>query len=202
MVKEEVPKFRVLHAKLRQDKGGSKASRALRQKNLIPGIIYGPDWPRSTANAKKLSIVLDEHDLKNEERERHLALENTLYEVNLDDGQKIKAIIRQYQICALTEQPLNVNFLRYRPGTQIRIPVRFINEDASVDIRRGASVVVIQRFIDVACNLEDEVPRAITVDLTGARNGDTIKLSGVSLPEGVVPLLGRAGDIVIAKIEK
>jgi hypothetical protein len=46
----------------------------------------------------------------------------------------------------VTEQPLNVNFLRYRPGTRLRIPVVYINDDSSVDMKRGSYLVHINRF--------------------------------------------------------
>lgn len=47
---------------------------------------------------------------------------------------------------AVTDEPLCLNFLRYKPGTQVRIPVVYINDDASVDIKRGAYVVHINRL--------------------------------------------------------
>jgi hypothetical protein len=62
-------------------------------------VIYGPDWPNSSANGKRIAIMLSEKDVKREQRVRSLALENTLYEIVLDDNTKYKAIIRQYQVC-------------------------------------------------------------------------------------------------------
>ena len=47
----------------------------------------------------------------------------------------------------MTDEPLCVNFLRYKPGTKIQIPVVYVNDDASVDIKRGAYVVHINRYI-------------------------------------------------------
>ena len=49
--------------------------------------------------------------------------------------------------CVVTDEPLCLNFLRYKPGTKIRIPVVYINDDASVDIKRGAYVVHINRWV-------------------------------------------------------
>jgi hypothetical protein len=56
--------------------------------------------------------------------------------------------------------------------------------------------------VNCVCNLEDEIPRVITVDLSSAKTGDIIKLSGITLPKGLVPLLGKAQDVVLGKIEK
>lgn len=94
---------------------------------------------------------------------------NTIFEVVINDNIKIKAIIRQYQLCPCnyfilffrlfdfiiylfflfildTNQPLAVNFLRYKPGTILKIPIKIINEDDNIDIKRGAFIFVINRF--------------------------------------------------------
>lgn len=42
-----------------------------------------------------------------------------------------------------TEQPLNVNFLRYKPGTILKIPILFVNEDDNIDIKRGGYLHII-----------------------------------------------------------
>jgi ribosomal protein L25 (general stress protein Ctc) len=75
--------------------------------NKIPGVIYGPDFPNSSANGKKVSITVDERDLKILERDRYQALMNTLFEVVVDGTQKFKAIIRGYQLCPCREQLLS-----------------------------------------------------------------------------------------------
>jgi hypothetical protein len=39
------------------------------------------------------------------------------------------------------------------------------------------------------------------VDLSGIGIGDLIRLSDIKLPEGIVPVLGKATDLILAKIE-
>jgi len=57
------------------------------------------------------------------------------------------------------------------------------------------------RFVKCVCNLPDSIPRVITVDLSGLSIGDLVRLSDVKLPEGIVPVLGKATDLILAKIE-
>ena len=45
-----------------------------------------------------------------------------------------------------TEQPLSVNFLRYKPGTNLKIPIAFINEDDNIEIKRGSYLHVISGY--------------------------------------------------------
>ena len=57
-------------------------------------------------------------ELNREIREKSFTIENTLYELCLDDGSFIKVLMRQVQICPIKEIPLSVNFIRYYPGTK------------------------------------------------------------------------------------
>jgi ribosomal protein L25 (general stress protein Ctc) len=140
----------------------------------VPGVLYGSDWPKTTANAPKVSIQMSSKDIKKNLRLLSMALGNTLFELDVDGQAKQLAVVKQLQICpgrlivyfsayytqprlmsnvsqfsfihiAVTDEPLCLNFLRYKPGTKIRIPVVYINDDASVDIKRGAYVVHINR---------------------------------------------------------
>lgn len=194
------PKHRPFSVQLR-DAEGSNACRNLRKEGLVPGVLYGSDWPDTTANAPKLSIQMCAKAIKKDLRLLSMSLGNTLYELDVDGQSKQLAIVKQLQICPVTDEPLCLNFLRYKPGTKIRLPVVYINDDASVDIKRGAYVVHINRFVKCVCNLPDSIPRVITVDLTGLNIGDLVRLSDVKLPDGIVPVLGKATDLILAKIE-
>lgn len=194
------PKFRSFSVQLRESEG-SNASRKLRADGLVPGVLYGSDWPKTTANAPKLSIQMSAKDIKKQLRLLSMSLGNTLFELDVDGQSKQLAVVKQLQICPVTDEPLCLNFLRYKPGTKIRIPVVYINDDASVDIKRGAYVVHINRFVKCVSTSPDSIPRVITVDLTGLSIGDLVRLSDVQLPSGVVPVLGKATDMILAKIE-
>lgn len=197
---ESEPSFVPFSVELR-DGEGSNASRRLRAEGKVPGVLYGSDWPKTTANAPKVSIQMSSKDIKKNLRLLSMALGNTLFELDVDGQAKQLAVVKQLQICPVTDEPLCLNFLRYKPGTKIRIPVVYINDDASVDIKRGAYVVHINRFVKCVSTSPDSIPRVITADLTGLNIGDLVRLSDVKLPDGVVPVLGKATDLILAKIE-
>mmetsp|Transcript_21615 Transcript_21615/g.36374 ORF Transcript_21615/g.36374 Transcript_21615/m.36374 type:complete len:233 (+) Transcript_21615:105-803(+) len=194
------PRFKPFSVQLRESEG-SNASRRLRADGLVPGVLYGSDWPKTTANAPKLSIQMSAKEIKKHLRLLSMSLGNTLFELDVDGQSKQLAVVKQLQICPVTDEPLCLNFLRYKPGTKIRIPVVYINDDASVDIKRGAYVVHVNRFVKCVSTSPDSIPRVITVDLTGLSIGDLVRLSDVQLPAGVVPVLGKATDMILAKIE-
>lgn len=80
----------------------------------------------------------------------------------------------------------------------MRLPVVYANHDMSIDIRRGCFVNVIQKFLEVRCY--GDIPKEIVVDLSGKSKGDVIRASNISIPESVKPILGNAGDRVLAII--
>jgi large subunit ribosomal protein L25 len=82
----------------------------------------------------------------------------------------------------------------------MRVPVRYLNEDDNIDLKRGCYVVHINKL--VTCKCAGNVPETIDIDISGMKKGDVLKLSQVVLPEGVQPIFnGMATDTVLCKIE-
>ena len=87
-------------------KGGKGAARSARRSGKVPGVIYGENKPPI--------MVLVEHD---ELRKRIYAgrFLTTLY--NLDvDGTKHRVIPRDFQLDAIKDLPMHVDFLRVSEG--------------------------------------------------------------------------------------
>jgi ribosomal protein L25 (general stress protein Ctc) len=66
---------------------------------LVPGVIYGSDWPVTTANSPKQSIQMRAKDIKRDLRLLSLSLGNTLFELDVDGQSKELVIVKQLQIC-------------------------------------------------------------------------------------------------------
>lgn len=94
---------------------------------------------------------------------------------------------------------MSVNFLRYKPGTRLKIPINFVNADASQDIRRGCFLVRVNNFLE--CECDEEIPANITIDLSNVKKGDVIRLSKIQLPPKVRPSKRVPLDYVFAVIQ-
>src|SRR5579883_2671940 len=83
-------------------KGGKGAARAARRSGQVPGVIYGENKPPM--------MVLIEHD---ELRKRIYGgrFLTTLYHLDVD-GTKHRVIPRDFQLDALKDLPMHVDFLR------------------------------------------------------------------------------------------
>lgn len=99
----------------------------------------------------------------------------------------------------MSELPVSVNFIKHRPGNRLRIPVEYVNEDASQDLRRGSYLVRVNNFVEVVC--DGDVPAKLTVDLSNAKKGDVFRLSTLKLPPKVRPSKRVPLDYVLGVIQ-
>jgi large subunit ribosomal protein L25 len=170
-------------------RAGKGAARAVRREGRVPGVIYGDNQP-------PLNISLDQAELT----QRIFAGKflTTLCEMDVD-GSKIRVIPRDFQIDALRDVPIHVDFMRLGKGAAIRVkvPVRTINADQSPGIKRGGTVNIVTYTLDVRCPV-DAIPEALEVDLAGLEINHSRHLSDISLPPNVRPYI--QGDPTLVTI--
>jgi large subunit ribosomal protein L25 len=170
-------------------KGGKGAARAARRTGKVPGVIYGDNKP-------PLMVLLDHADL----RKRIYAgrFLTTLFHIDVD-GATHRVIPRDYQLDALKDLPMHVDFLRVAEGASIRvnIPVHVLNSDQSPGVKRGGAVNIVTHTVEVQCPA-DAIPGAIDVDIAGLEINHSKHLSEVTLPAGV-RVIGH-GDLTLVTI--
>ena len=122
-----------------------------------------------------------------------------IFSLNID-GKKNLAIPREVQFHPLSDQPIHVDFLRLAPDSKITldIPTHFINEETSPGLKRGGVLNVNRRTVQLSCPANN-IPEEIVFDLDGLEIGDTIRISSVTLPDGVVPLITDR-DFTVASV--
>lgn len=166
-----------LAAELR-DKAGKGASRAVRRTGRVPAVIYGAGQPATPIHVEEKLLV------------RQLSgghFMNSVVEIELD-GQVIRTLPRDVQFHVVTDRPIHVDFLRVAAGSTITVavPVHFVDEDKSPGMKRGAVLNIVRHEVQVDC-APDAIPGELTISLAGRDVGDSIHISAVTLPAGVVP---------------
>ena len=88
----------------------------------------------------------------------------------------------------VTSRPIHVDFLRIGEHTKVNVavPMRFDNEDASPGLKRGGVLNVVVHELEIVCDAAS-IPTEIHIALDGLEIGDSIHISQVKLPDGVVP---------------
>lgn len=101
----------------------------------------------------------------------------------------------------VSDVPLNLNFLVFSKRRVFSVPVRTVNEELSVALRRGAFMLRISRLIKVVLTDGNvQPPTHLDVDLTGVNVGDTVRLDRVRFPAGVAPAPGVKQDHLVGVI--
>lgn len=169
---------------------GKGAARAERRAGRVPGTVYGENQPAA-------SISVDATEITNRIYAGRFL--TTVFDLDLD-GQKTRVIPRDFQLDPLKDQPIHVDFQRLGKGAVIKVavPVLFVNQAESPGIKRGGTLNVVRHTVEFMAPAES-IPESITADLAGLEINDSLHISAVKLPEGVVPLI-RDRDFTIATI--
>jgi large subunit ribosomal protein L25 len=169
--------------------GGKGAARAERRAGRVPGVIYGNKQPPVT-------ISVDDADL----RQRILAgrFLTTIYDIDLE-GNKHRVIPRDFQLDAVRDFPLHVDFMRLGEGATIRVsvPLHIVNAESAPGVKRGGTVNIVTHTIDLECSV-DNIPQYVDADVSGLEISYSLHLSDIKLPPGVKSLLRE--DVTLVTI--
>jgi large subunit ribosomal protein L25 len=163
-------------AELRTDKGKG-ASRRLRHADKIPAIIYGAGKDaKSIALASNLVVkALEDANIF-----------NTILTVE-GAGSKEECVIKDLQRHPATENVSHIDFQRVSKTTTItkQIPLEFSGADASPAIKMGGLMSFMQQIVEVRCKARD-LPTKIIVDVSKMETGQSMRLSDLEMPKGVL----------------
>ena len=170
-----------------RSRAGKGAARSERRAGRVPGIIYGDGKP-------PLPISLDYNELRQRIYAGHFL--TTVHDVEID-GVKHRVIPRDFQLDAVRDLPLHVDFMRLGEGATIRvnIPIHVRNAEISPGVKRGGTVSIVTHSIEVRCRAE-AIPTGIEVDVGGLDINYSRHLSDIKLPEGVRAVSGRDVTLV------
>src|SRR5580704_13146934 len=172
-----------------RSRAGKGAARAERRAGRVPGIIYGDGKP-------PLPISLDYADLHHRIYAGRFL--TTIHDVEID-GVKHRVIPRDFQLDAVRDLPLHVDFMRLGEGATIRvnIPIHVRNAEQSPGVKRGGTVSIVTHTIEVRCRA-DAIPAGIDVDVSELEINYSKHLSDITLPEGVRVVATR--DITLVTV--
>jgi large subunit ribosomal protein L25 len=189
--------IRPLIAYKRSEEGTRECYHLRETTNNMPGILYGSDPSRNIQSLDTSSKTLIKTPWKYIQREldrftyhkfSSRVYDLTLFEDENDtEGTVHRVMPRDVQFHPWQNKIYCCNYLRYFPGKPIDIPIIYINEEESPDIKRGGFIAPFNRH--VTCIIEDgvKIPEGIELDCTGARLKDTMRKDRLIFPDGVTP---------------
>ncbi len=168
---------------------GKEATKKLRGRRLIPGVVYG-------GTAAPVHVTIDPLELA-----RALgthAGENALITLALagDGGRTTTVILKELQRDPVRGEPLHVDFLEIsmKRKIKVQIPLRFVGEPIGVK-DKGGFLEQHVREVTVEC-LPGAIPDQIQVEVSSLDVGDSIHARDLAPPEDVKVLEDGARPVV------
>jgi large subunit ribosomal protein L25 len=164
--------------------------KTLLKKGLVPGIIYGK-------NSDPIKIAFENKVLNK------LMHSGGFYSKIIDleiDGKKEKVLPKQLQYHPVTDKLIHFDFLRVQADTKVtvEVEVKFINRETCPGLKKGGVLNLVRRLVELNCNANN-IPEKLQFDLISSEIGDAIKISNISLPDGVKPTITDR-DFVVATL--
>jgi len=168
----------VVDAEPRTDEGKG-ASRRLRRTGQFPAVVYGGNKP-----AQSISLT---HNIMLQHVE-HEAFFSHILDVNIA-GKSEKAILKDIQWHPYKPTIMHVDFLRVDENSiiKVHVPVHCIGEDVAPGVKAGGIVTHQLTTVEVSCPA-GKLPEYLEADVSALDLGESVHLSDIKLPEGVVIL--------------
>ena len=158
---------------------------------FIPSIIYG-------GKEDPLMVAVETIQLK--KRFEEGGFYSKIFEIEIGD-KKEAVVVKSIQRHKVKNNPIHVDFQRVDEKTRIviSVPVEFYNQELSPGLKQGGVLNVVRRDLELSC-LANNIPENFEISLEGKEVGDDIRLSSITLGEGMKPtILGR--DFMLATIQ-
>jgi large subunit ribosomal protein L25 len=166
---------------------GSRESRRLRRRGVVPGVLYGAGEP--------VAICVEERELR-----RALtgaAGLHSILDVEIEGrGESHASILKEYQVDPVKGFLTHVDLQEVRLDRTITasVSVHLLGGDDAPGVREGGVLSQPLREIDVEA-LPLEVPDHLELDVSGMEIGGTLRIGDIRVPEGVT-LLGDVESVV------
>jgi len=154
---------------------GSRAVRRLRREGKIPGVIYG----HGTDPVPVAVVARDLRAALNTE-----AGANQLLSLDTGSGNYL-TIAREMQRHPIAQTVTHVDFVIVRRDEVISADVQITLVGEAIEVHHGDGLVEQQMFSLPVRALPGAIPTAIEADISGLTIGGQVRVSDISLPDGV-----------------
>ena len=171
-----------------RERTGRGGSREVRRDGRVPGVLYGGEKAPVSISVDKKTVVAA---LKSGKFLAHtVTLEHK--------GERQLVFTQDIQFHPVSDEPTHLDLYRVEPGQVIRVavPVHVTGQGVSPGIKRGGAMNIVRHEIWLYAPA-DAIPEHLEADVSALEIGDALKISGMTLPEGVRPTIADRDFTVI-----
>ncbi len=163
-----------------RERTGRGGAREVRRANLVPAVLYGGEKAPVPISIDKKTIIAA---LKSGKFISHtITLEYK--------GERQLVFAQDIQFHPVSDEPTHLDLYRVEPGQIIRVavPVHVTGQGVSPGVKRGGAMNIVRHEIWLYAPA-DAIPEHIEADVSSLDIGDSLKISAMTLPEGVRPTI-------------
>ena len=160
---------------------GSRESRRLRRKGLVPAILYGHGEKCVDLATTREAVVA--------------AVRHGSRVVNLTGAVKTAALVRELQWDTYGVEPLHIDFLRVSASDRIRVKVPVQLKGECPGQRAGGVLSLVLHELELECTA-DHVPELIHVNVGHLELSHTIKVKDLELLHGAMAVAEGEDTVV------
>ena len=168
---------------------GSRGTRRLREKGLVPGVVYGHG-----GDAKLFSVV---------DRELRVVLSegHALFDLEIEGQDAVPVVVKEQQHHPVKGDIIHLDFLEVNLDEKIEAEVALDLEgtDQAPGVREGGVLEHVLREVTVEA-LPTEIPEVLTADVSEMQINDTLTLEAVAAPEGVTIVADDPSEVTVATL--
>jgi large subunit ribosomal protein L25 len=168
---------------------GSRTTRRLRRRGLVPGVVYG-----GGQDARPFQVS---------EREARAVLTagGALIDVAFDDGSPTPVVVKEQQRHPVRGSLVHLDLLEVKLDEEIQaeVPVELLGTEEAPGVNEGGVLEHVTRELSIRA-LPTAIPESIPADVSGMEIGDTLQLSALVAPEGVEFIADDPDEVTIATL--
>jgi large subunit ribosomal protein L25 len=152
---------------------GNGPARRLRQKGLIPAVLYGPgtDSVLLSVNIRDIDMILKKGRIGQ-------ALLKLVIPNNGETSTKT-VMVKELQLHPVSRNFLHIDFYEVAMDRKIMVNIPVTTTGKAKGVENGGILQIIRRELEVQCFPLD-VPESIEIDITDLDVGDSIHLGDIS----------------------
>ena len=161
----------------KRDQTGKNKVNKLRQEGRIPAIVYG-------AQREAVSIVVDRKAISDLVTKSDHGIRSIFLLKLAGTDQQRHAMIKDIQIDPVSRRMIHVDFIRVKMDEVVRVTVPIHLNGTPVGLKDGGIVEFQVRDLHIEV-LPNAIPDTLEVDISHLGIHDNIRISDLTIPEGV-----------------
>lgn len=158
-----------------RDWGGKGSARKMRQRGLIPGVVYG-------RGMDSIPVVVTASDLV--PLLRLPDYESELIDFKVDDGEDMDVLVKEAQLDHIGERLLHIDFFRIMRGEKLVVEVPIVVLGTAEGVKMGGILQNNTRTVKIRC-LPKDLIHDLKVDVSALMVGDSIHIRDIDVPDTI-----------------